>query len=206
MADKKEFEIKIHSDIEPVKQFVKAIESADKGSENWGKKLKDVIKIERELSEEEKKLSERRQKGYKIIDELFHALNSQENRRIENTAEMLVQANEVAATISQISDLNQKSYKLLAKNNQDKMAAAQSEIEALAKNAKSVDAVTKAYEKKKQAIEEQAAIARAEADAMYDVQIEQTKLAGKDTVSLEATKAEQVKHINEQLNKDLKKN
>lgn len=206
MADKKEFEIKIHSDIEPVKQFVKAIESADKGSENWGNKLKDVIKIERELSEEEKKLSERRQKGYKIIDELFHALNSQENRRIENTAEMLAQANEVAATISQISDLNQKSYKLLAKNNQDKMAAAQSEIEALAKKAKSVDAVTKAYEKKKQAIEEQAAIARAEADAMYDTQIEQAKLAGKDTISLEATKAEQVKRINEQLNKDLKKN
>jgi hypothetical protein len=206
MADKKEFEIKVIGNVEPVKQFVTAIESADKSTENWGKKLKDVIKIQREQSEQEKKISERRMSGYKIVDEIFKALNSQEHRHMDNTAEMLVQSKKVAATVSQISDLNQKSYKLLAKNNQEEMTAVQSEIDALAKNAKSVDAVTKAYEKKKHAIEEQAAIARSETEALYNTQIEQAKLAGKDTVSLEAAKAGQIKRISEQLNKDLKKN
>lgn len=202
MARTEEFKIKVDG----IVQYVKVVESATKTTGNLGEKLKDVIRLDGQLSEQEKKNSERRQKSLKQIDDLHKSYETQYHSRIDNTAKMLAQSQKVSATISQINGLNEEAYKLLMKNNQEKMTAAQSEIDALAKNAKSVEAVTKAYEKKKLAIEEQAAIAQAEAETMYDVQIEQAKKAGKETVSLEAAKAEQVKRINEQLNKDLKKN
>ncbi len=206
MADKREYEIKVEAKVEPVVQFVKALESANKSSKDWGEKLKDVIKIQREQTEQEKKNSQQRQKSLKLMDELHKSFETQYNSRVTNEAKMLAQSQKVADTISQINGLTEESYKLLTKNNQEKMTAVQSEIDALAKNAKSVEAVTKAYEKKKQAIEEQSAIARSEAEAAYNIQIEEAKKSGKDIISLEALKAEQIKRINDQLNKDLKKN
>jgi myosin heavy subunit len=202
MTKTKELKIKIDG----VVQYVKVVESATKTTENLTDKLKDVIKLNGELSEQEKKNSDRRQNGFKLINDLHKSFETQYNNQVANGAKMLAQSQKVAATISQINDLNQEAYKLLTKNNQEKMTAVQSEIDALAKNAKSVETVTKAYEKKKQAIEEQSAIARAETVAAYNVQIEQAKRTGNEVVSLETAKTEQIKRINDQLNEDLKKN
>lgn len=213
MADKRKYEIEIKSDVEPVKKLLTAVKSVDISNKDLGETLKDVIKIEQEAiktgkekSEKDEQIAKRRAKNSEKVTELYRAIATQEHSHIENAAKMLEQSHQVAAKVSEISDLNKESYKLLMKNNQEKTRAIQEEIEGLTKNAESVVAVTEAYKKKKEIIEEQAVIAQAEAEASYNVQIEQAKLAGKNVVALEEAKAEQVKRINEQLGKDLKKN
>lgn len=213
MADKRKYEIEIKSDVEPVKKLLTAVKSVDISNKDLGETLKDVIKIEQEAiktgkekSEKDEQIAKRRAKNSEKVTELYRAIATQEHSHIENAAKMLEQSHQVAAKVSEISDLNKESYKLLMKNNQEKARAIQEEIEGLTKNAESVVAVTEAYKKKKEIIEEQAVIAQAEAEASYNVQIEQAKLAGKNVVALEEAKAEQVKRINEQLGKDLKKN
>lgn len=213
MADKRTYEIEIKSDVEPVKKLLTAVKSVDISNKDFGETLKDVIRIEQEAiktgkekSEIEEQIAKERAKNSEKVTELYRAISTQEHSHIENAARMLEQSHQVAAKVSEISDLNQESYKLLMKNNQEKAKAIQEEIDGLTKNAESVVAVTEAYKKKKDIIEEQAVIAQAEAEASYNVQIEQAKLAGKNVVALEEAKAEQVKRINEQLGKDLKKN
>lgn len=213
MADKRKYEIEIKSDVEPVKKLLTAVKSVDISNKDLGETLKDVIKIEQEAiktgkekSEKDEQIAKRRAKNSEKVTELYRAIATQEHSHIENAAKMLEQSHQVAAKVSEISDLNKESYKLLMKNNQEKAKAIQEEIDGLTKNAESVVAVTEAYKKKKEIIEEQAVIAQAEAEASYNVQIEQAKLAGKNVVALEEAKAEQVKRINEQLGKDLKKN
>lgn len=213
MADKRTYEIEIKRDVEPVKKLLTAVKSIDISNKDFGETLKDVIKIEQEAikngkekSEIEEQIAKERAKNSEKVTELYRAISTQEHSHIENAAKMLEQSHQVAAKVSEISDLNQESYKLLMKNNQEKAKAIQEEIDGLTKNAESVVAVTEAYKKKKDIIEEQAVIAQAEAEASYNVQIEQAKLAGKNVVALEEAKAEQVKRINEQLGKDLKKN
>lgn len=213
MADKRTYEIEIKSDVEPVKKLLTAVKSVDISNKDFGETLKDVIKIEQEAiktgkekSEKDEQIAKRRAKNSEKVTELYRAIATQEHSHIENAAKMLEQSHQVAAKVSEISDLNKESYKLLMKNNQEKAKAIQEEIDGLTKNAESVVAVTEAYKKKKEIIEEQAVIAQAEAEASYNVQIEQAKLAGKNVVALEEAKAEQVKRINEQLGKDLKKN
>lgn len=213
MADKRKYEIEIKSDVEPVKKLLTAVKSVDIRNKDLGETLKDVIKIEQEAvkagnekSEKDEQIAKRRAKNSEKVTELYRAISTQEHSHIENAAKMLEQSHQVAAKVSEISDLNQESYKLLMKNNQEKAKAIQEEIDGLTKNAKSVVAVTEAYKKKKEIIEEQAIIAQAEAEASYNVQIEKAKLAGKNVVALEEAKAEQVKRINEELGKDLKKN
>lgn len=213
MADKRTYEIEVKSDVDPVKKLLTAVKSVDISNKDLKETLKDVIKIEQEAvkignekSEKDEQIAKRRAKNSEKVTELYRAISTQEHSHIENAAKMLEQSHQVAAKVSEISDLNQESYKLLMKNNQEKAKAIQEEIDGLTKNAKSVVAVTEAYKKKKEIIEEQAIIAQAEAEASYNVQIEQAKLAGKNVVALEEAKAEQVKRINEQLGKDLKKN
>lgn len=213
MADKRTYEIEVKSDVDPVKKLLTAVKSVDISNKDLGETLKDVIKIEQEAvkagnekSEIEEKIAKRRAKNSEKVTELYRAISTQEHSHIENAAKMLEQSHQVAAKVSEISDLNQESYKLLMKNNQEKAKAIQEEIDGLTKNAKSVVAVTEAYKKKKEIIEEQAIIAQAEAEASYNVQIEEAKQAGKNVVALEEAKAEQVKRINEELGKDLKKN
>lgn len=213
MADKRKYEIEIKSDVEPVKKLLTAVKSVDIRNKDLGETLKDVIRIEQEAiktgkekSEKDEQIAKRRAKNSEKVTELYRAIATQEHSHIENAAKMLEQSHQVAAKVSQISDLNKESCKLLMKNNQEKAKAIQEEIHGLTKNAESVVAVTEAYKKKKEIIEEQAVIAQAEAEATYNVQIEQAKLAGKNVVALEEAKAEQVKRINEQLGKDLKKN
>ncbi|MBS5795624.1 MAG: hypothetical protein KH100_04790 [Dysgonomonas mossii] len=213
MADKRKYEIQVESNIEPVKQLLTVIKSVDTSHKDLGETLKDVIKIEQEAvkagnekSEKDEQIAKRRAKNSEKVTELYRAISTQEHSHIENAAKMLEQSHQVTAKVSEISDLNQESYKLLMKNNQEKAKAIQEEIDGLTKNAKSVVAVTEAYKKKKEIIEEQAIIAQAEAEASYNVQIEKAKLAGKNVVALEEAKAEQVKRINEELGKDLKKN
>lgn len=213
MADKRTYEIEVKSDVDPVKKLLTAVKSVDISSKDLKETLKDVIKIEQEAvkignekSEKDEQIAKRRAKNSEKVTELYRAISTQEHSHIENAAKMLEQSHQVAAKVSEISDLNQESYKLLMKNNQEKAKAIQEEIDGLTKNAKSVVAVTEAYKKKKEIIEEQAIIAQAEAEASYNVQIEKAKLAGKNVVALEEAKAEQVKRINEELGKDLKKN
>lgn len=213
MADKRTYEIEVKSDVDPVKKLLTAVKSVDTSHKDLGETLKDVIKIEQEAvkagnekSEKDEQIAKRRAKNSEKVTELYRAISTQEHSHIENAAKMLEQSHQVAAKVSEISDLNQESYKLLMKNNQEKAKAIQEEIDGLTKNAKSVVAVTEAYKKKKEIIEEQAIIAQAEAEASYNVQIEKAKLAGKNVVALEEAKAEQVKRINEELGKDLKKN
>lgn len=213
MADKRTYEIEVKSDVDPVKKLLTAVKSVDISNKDLKETLKDVIKIEQEgikigneKSEKDEQIAKRRAKNSEKVTELYRAISTQEHSHIENAAKMLEQSHQVAAKVSEISDLNQKSYKLLMKNNQEKTKAIQEEIDGLTKNAKSVVAVTEAYKKKKEIIEEQAIIAQAEAEASYNVQIEKAKLAGKNVVALEEAKAEQVKRINEELGKDLKKN
>nr|DAI67652.1 MAG TPA: hypothetical protein [Caudoviricetes sp.] len=213
MADKRTYEIEVKSDVDPVKKLLTAVKSVDISNKDLKETLKDVIKIEQEgvkigneKSEKDEQIAKRRAKNSEKVTELYRAISTQEHSHIENAAKMLEQSHQVAAKVSEISDLNQESYKLLMKNNQEKAKAIQEEIDGLTKNAKSVVAVTEAYKKKKEIIEEQAIIAQAEAEASYNVQIEKAKLAGKNVVALEEAKAEQVKRINEELGKDLKKN
>lgn len=213
MADKRTYEIEVKSDVDPVKKLLTAVKSVDISNKDLKETLKDVIKIEQEAvkignekSEKDEQIAKRRAKNSEKVTELYRAISTQEHSHIENAAKMLEQSHQVAAKVSEISDLNQESYKLLMKNNQEKAKAIQEEIDGLTKNAKSVVAVTEAYKKKKEIIEEQAIIAQAEAEASYNVQIEKAKLAGKNVVALEEAKAEQVKRINEELGKDLKKN
>lgn len=213
MADKRTYEIEVKSDVDPVKKLLTAVKSVDISSKDLKETLKDVIKIEQEAvkignekSEKDEQIAKRRAKNSEKVTELYRAISTQEHSHIENAAKMLEQSHQVAAKVSEISDLNQESYKLLMKNNQEKAKAIQEEIDGLTKNAKSVVAVTEAYKKKKEIIEEQAIIAQAEAEASYNVQIEEAKQAGKNVVALEEAKAEQVKRINEELGKDLKKN
>lgn len=213
MADKRTYEIEVKSDVDPVKKLLTAVKSVDISNKDLKETLKDVIKIEQEAvkignekSEKDEQIAKRRAKNSEKVTELYRAISTQEHSHIENAAKMLEQSHQVAAKVSEISDLNQESYKLLMKNNQEKTKAIQEEIDGLTKNAKSVVAVTEAYKKKKEIIEEQAIIAQAEAEASYNVQIEKAKLAGKNVVALEEAKAEQVKRINEELGKDLKKN
>lgn len=213
MADKRTYEIEVKSDVDPVKKLLTAVKSVDISNKDLKETLKDVIKIEQEAvkignekSEKDEQIAKRRAKNSEKVTELYRAISTQEHSHIENAAKMLEQSHQVAAKVSEISDLNQESYKLLMKNNQEKAKAIQEEIDGLTKNAKSVVAVTEAYKKKKEIIEEQAIIAQAEAEASYNVQIEEAKQAGKNVVALEEAKAEQVKRINEELGKDLKKN
>lgn len=213
MADKRTYEIEVKSDVDPVKKLLTAVKSVDISNKDLKETLKDVIRIEQEAvkignekSEKDEQIAKRRAKNSEKVTELYRAISTQEHSHIENAAKMLEQSHQVAAKVSEISDLNQESYKLLMKNNQEKAKAIQEEIDGLTKNAKSVVAVTEAYKKKKEIIEEQAIIAQAEAEASYNVQIEKAKLAGKNVVALEEAKAEQVKRINEELGKDLKKN
>ena len=213
MADKRKYEIEVKSDVDPVKKLLTAVKSVDISNKDLKETLKDVIKIEQEAvkignekSEKDEQIAKRRAKNSEKVTELYRAISTQEHSHIENAAKMLEQSHQVAAKVSEISDLNQESYKLLMKNNQEKAKAIQEEIDGLTKNAKSVVAVTEAYKKKKEIIEEQAIIAQAEAEASYNVQIEEAKQAGKNVVALEEAKAEQVKRINEELGKDLKKN
>lgn len=213
MADKRTYEIEVKSDVDPVKKLLTAVKSVDISNKDLKETLKDVIKIEQEgvkigneKSEKDEQIAKRRAKNSEKVTELYRAISTQEHSHIENAAKMLEQSHQVAAKVSEISDLNQESYKLLMKNNQEKAKAIQEEIDGLTKNAKSVVAVTEAYKKKKEIIEEQAIIAQAEAEASYNVQIEKAKQAGKNVVALEEAKAEQVKRINEELGKDLKKN
>ena len=172
MADKRKYEIEVKSDVDPVKKLLTAVKSVDISNKDLKETLKDVIKIEQEAvkignekSEKDEQIAKRRAKNSEKVTELYRAISTQEHSHIENAAKMLEQSHQVAAKVSEISDLNQESYKLLMKNNQEKAKAIQEEIDGLTKNAKSVVAVTEAYKKKKEIIEEQGIIAQAETES-----------------------------------------
>ena len=188
MGTMKEFDFKINGIEQEIKNVEKLSERTDKAVQG------------------EEKLAAMRKKNHEMTSKFFEAVRTQDEDIISSMAAKTKASAELLKHLSGMNGLNEKSYKILKKNNEEKLAFIQSEIDGLAKNAKSVAEVSQAYEHKKNAIVEQAAIAQASAEQTYNTQIELAEKAGKDTANLERAKQEQIYMISKKMQDDLKKN
>lgn len=139
---------------------------------------------------------------FAVSDELFKSFSGYDKNLADRFTKLSTQSSKMTLTMEQIQGLNEKAYKTLTQTSAAKLTANQAEIDALAKNAKSVEQVMTAYEKKKQLLEEQAEIEKARIASEY----EEAKKAGGDIVALEKLKADNIALIDKKLKEDLKQN
>jgi len=157
-------------------------------SKNADKIIASTIKVKRQY--------------FATTDELFKSFNGYNKNLAERFTLLSASSAKLSLTMEQIQGLNEKAYKTLTQTSAAKLASSQAEVDALAKNAKSVEQVMAAYEKKKKLLEEQAEIEKARITAEY----EEAKKAGGDIVALEKLKAENIALIDAKLKEDLKQN
>lgn len=148
------------------------------------------------------KLADVRHKNELAMKEMFKSFYGQNEELTKRTAQLSSSASKMVITIEQIQGLTEKNYKTLKETSAAKLAASQAEIDGLTKNAKSIEQVIKAYEKKKDAIIEQNNIAKAAIISEYDA----AKKSGGDIVALEKLKSEQIALIDAKQKKDLTQN
>ncbi len=139
---------------------------------------------------------------FAVSDELFKSFSGYDKILADRFTKLSTQSSKMTLTMEQIQGLNEKAYKTLTQTSAAKLTANQAEIDALAKNAKSVEQVMTVYEKKKQLLEEQAEIEKARIASEY----EEAKKAGGDIVALEKLKADNIALIDKKLKEDLKQN
>lgn len=139
---------------------------------------------------------------FAVSDELFKSFSGYDKNLADRFTKLSTQSSKMTLTMEQIQGLNEKAYKTLTQTSAAKLTANQAEIDALAKNAKSVEQVMTVYEKKKQLLEEQAEIEKARIASEY----EEAKKAGGDIVALEKLKADNIALIDKKLKEDLKQN
>ena len=196
----KDVKIEAISAQEQIQKMAEAVPNASAKIEEQLKQLSassDKLKQQSETS-----INSVKRQYIATVDELFKSFYGANEGLTERFTELTSQSTKMAFTMEQIQGLNEKAYKTLEQTITAKQAANQTEIEGLAKNAKSAIQVIEAYEKRKQLIAEEAEIKKARITAEY----EDAKKQGGDIVALEKLKAENVAMVDKELKESLKKN
>lgn len=196
----KDVKIEAISAQEQIQKMAEAVPNASAKIEEQLKQLSassDKLKQQSETS-----INSVKRQYIATVDELFKSFYGANEGLTERFTELTSQSTKMAFTMEQIQGLNEKAYKTLEQTITAKQAANQTEIEGLAKNAKSATQVIEAYEKRKQLIAEEAEIKKARITAEY----EDAKKQGGEIVALEKLKAENVAMVDKELKESLKKN
>lgn len=168
-----------------------------------------ALKIEgtlKNLGEGQKKVTKETTSAFSkhitTVDELFKSFYGKSENITDSVAKLSVASAKLSFTMEQIQGLNEKAYATLKETTVAKLTANQAEIDAMAKNDKSLSQIIEKYEERKKVLAEQAEIAKASINAEFEAM----KKNGADAVLIENRKAEQIAAIDAKLKEDLKQN